>query len=28
MSAWIAGVVEPSSDYDLPRSYLVSEYKG
>jgi len=28
MSAWVAGVVEPSSDYDLPRSYLVSEYKG
>jgi len=28
MSAWIAGIVEPSSDYDLPRSYLVSEYKG
>ena len=28
MSAWIAGVVEPSKDNDAPRSYLVSEYKG
>ena len=28
MSAWIAGVVEPSADKDATRSYLVSDYKG
>ena len=28
MSAWIAGVVEPSTDKDALRSYLVSQYKG
>mgnify|MGYP006917961690 CR=1 FL=1 len=28
MSAWIAGVVEPSGDKDAARSYLVSDYKG
>jgi phosphoribosylformylglycinamidine cyclo-ligase len=28
MSAWIAGIVEPSTDKDAPRSYLVSDYKG
>ncbi|CAB4536457.1 unannotated protein [freshwater metagenome] len=28
MKAWIAGVVEPSSDIDSPRSYLVSQYGG
>ena len=28
MSAWVAGVVEPSGDKDAARSYLVSDYKG
>ena len=28
MSAWVAGVVEPSTDKDAVRSYLVSQYKG
>ena len=27
MSAWVAGVVEPSADKDAVRSYLVSQYK-
>ena len=27
-SAWIAGIVEPSSDKDASRSYLVSDDKG
>jgi phosphoribosylformylglycinamidine cyclo-ligase len=26
MKAWIAGVVEPSTDNSAPRSYLVSQY--
>ena len=28
MKAWIAGVVEPASDLQAPRSYLTSAYKG
>ncbi|MCX6444026.1 MAG: phosphoribosylformylglycinamidine cyclo-ligase [Actinobacteria bacterium] len=28
MQAWIAGVVEPSTDLNAPRSYLVSQYGG
>jgi phosphoribosylformylglycinamidine cyclo-ligase len=28
MQAWIAGVVEPASETDAPRSYLTSAYKG
>jgi phosphoribosylformylglycinamidine cyclo-ligase len=28
MQAWIAGVVEPATDTDAPRSYLTSAYKG
>jgi len=28
MQAWIAGVVEPSTDLQAPRSYLVSQYGG
>jgi len=28
MKAWIAGVVEPASDSQSPRSYLTSAYKG
>jgi phosphoribosylformylglycinamidine cyclo-ligase len=28
MKAWIAGVVEPASDSQAPRSYLTSAYKG
>jgi len=28
MSAWVAGVVEPSTDKHALRSYLVSQYKG
>jgi phosphoribosylformylglycinamidine cyclo-ligase len=28
MQAWIAGVVEPASETDTPRSYLTSAYKG
>ncbi len=28
MQAWIAGVVEPSTDLNVPRSYLVSQYGG
>jgi phosphoribosylformylglycinamidine cyclo-ligase len=28
MSAWIAGIVEPATDKDAVRSYLVSQYKG
>lgn len=28
MSAWIAGTVEPTSDSQIPRSYLTSAYKG
>jgi phosphoribosylformylglycinamidine cyclo-ligase len=28
MKAWIAGVVEPTSDSQAPRSYLTSAYKG
>ena len=28
MQAWVAGVVEPSTDLNAPRSYLVSQYGG
>jgi len=28
MKAWIAGIVEPASDSQAPRSYLTSAYKG